>query len=179
MYEKHESYGVLKLSKQALQKESDMLNHATSKSESNTALHIQRQYIQAFQAAQSQQYAQICSAVQLNEYQQLQKFAERQRHLELEQIKAKEKTQESANASNAVKRRLQEVLLARQLRPSNESVSNVAIPCTNQGAISWQSGCAEFPLRKTGTTKRHRHRNQSQPNFKYSKPYNRQFRNPI
>ena len=32
-----------------------MLNHATSKSESNTALHIQRQYIQAFQAAQSQQ----------------------------------------------------------------------------------------------------------------------------
>ena len=35
--------------------ESDMLNHATSKSESNTALHIQRQYIQAFQAAQSQQ----------------------------------------------------------------------------------------------------------------------------
>merc|ERR1712131_459749 len=73
--------------------ESDMLNHATSKSESNTALHIQRQYIQAFQAAQSQQYAQICSAVQLNEYQQLQKFAERQRHLELEQIKAKEKTQ--------------------------------------------------------------------------------------
>jgi hypothetical protein len=126
-----------------------MLNHATSKSESNTALHIQRQYIQAFQAAQSQQYAQICSAVQLNEYQQLQKFAERQRHLELEQIKAKEKTQESANASNAVKRRLQEVLLARQLRPSNESVSNVAIPCTIQGAISWQSGCAEFPLRKT------------------------------
>ena len=32
-----------------------MLNHATSKSESNAALHIQRQYIQAFQAAQSQQ----------------------------------------------------------------------------------------------------------------------------
>ena len=78
---------------------------------------------------------------------------------------------ESANASNAVKRRLQEVLLARQLRPSNESVSNVAIPCTNQGAISWQSGCAEFPLRKTGTTKRHHSWSQSHPNFKYSKHF--------
>jgi len=146
MYEKHESYGVLKLSKQALKKESDMINQSK---ETNAAM-LQRHYLQAAGLfhAQNQQYAQICSAVQqqsIKDYHQLQYLAERQRHQELEQIKTKERNQESANASRAVKQRLQEVIMARQLKPSNQADQTVQ-------PNSWHTGSAEFPLRKTGKT---------------------------